>query len=352
MHKFIMLTGFFIWAVSSHVSAQTARDGVELARDGKFQEAIAVWEEIGDAISFRNIGGVYLSGVLGSTDLEAAREYLERAADMGDAQAMLSLGYVYLNGAGTPPDPSKAKSWFMRASNLGSPEAKYMVSKMILDGSVSEADNFHALELLQASADAGFPKALVRVGDLLRSGTYTKRDVNRALSYYRAAADSGLAEALNTIGDIYLFAELGEADIEKALSYYSKASENGVKASMYSMAFLLYSDPDSDQNSLIRAYNLAKTAALSWDEQAQYLLGRMYIEGRYTARNAEEAFFWLDLAASAGVFEAHHLRALVETELGPDLAKTVHTRAQMWFEKNHSTPHDHRLITNNQHIFR
>ena len=352
MNKLILLATFSLWAFAAHVSAQTAEDGVRLAREGKFQEAITVWEEIGDAISLRNIGGVYISGVLGSEDLETARDYFEQAANLNDAQAMLSLGYIHLSGAGVPKDLATAKGWFVRASDLGLPEAKYMVSQLILDNPHSESDALHAIELLQASAGAGFPKALVRVGDLLRSGTYTEQDVNKALSYYQAAADSGIAEALNTIGDIYLFAELGAANVDKALTSYNKAIEKGVKSSMYSTAFLIYSNPGSNENALSRAYELAKTAALAWDEQAQLLLGRMYIEGRYISRNAEEAFFWLDLAASAGVFEAHHLRALAEMELGPVAAKEIHTRARMWFEENHSTPHTHRLITNNEHRFK
>lgn len=351
MNKLILLATLLIWTATGHVSAQTAEDGVKLALEGKFPEAMAVWEAIGDAISLRNIGGVYISGVLGSQNLEAARDYLERAANMNDAQAMLSLGYIHLNGAGTPADLATAKGWFVRASDLGLPEAKYMVSQLILDRPNSESDVLHAIELLQASANAGFPKSLVKVGDLLRSGTYTEQDVNKALSYYQAAADNGVAEALNTIGDIYLFAELGEADTGKALTAYNRAIEKGVKASMYSAAFLLYSSPDANQNTLSRAYDLAKTAALAWDEQAQLLLGRMYIEGRYISRNMEEAFFWLDLAASAGVFEAHHLRALAATELGSKAVEKLHARARMWFDENHSTPHTHRLLTNNQHRF-
>lgn len=352
--KATCLSGLLFLALSiMPVQAQTAADGIKLATEGKLQEALALWEEVGDGPSLSNIGGVYVSGVLGGApDLEKARGYFERAADLGDAKAMLSLGYLYANGLGVAKDPALAETWFSQAADQSLPEAQFMLARMILDRSATTDEINAALAAMMAAANAGFPGALVAVGDLLRSGTYTDRDVPKAISYFKSAAEAGMVEAWTTLGDIYLFAELGTPDIAQAIVHYRKAAELGSVKAMYSLAYFFYHDPGADDQLRQSAFDLARTAALAWDEQAQLLLGRMYLDDLAVPRDAAQAYFWLDLAASAGVVEAHHLRALAFALIGEAQAEAMHQDARKWFEENHATPHTHRLIGAGTHQFR
>ncbi len=334
------------------VFAETTQDGVAAATDGRFEDAKQIWEDVGDAAALRNLGGLYLSGVLGSTDLEKALQYFQQSADMGDAQAMLSLGHMYANGMGVDVNAAVAESWFGQAANAGLPEGEFMWARSVLDRGASPDETQKALNFLTSASEAGLPAANYAIGDLLRTGTYTDQDVQRALLFYSAAGDSGMTEAFNTLGDIYLFAELGAPDISQAIEYYRKAAEQGNTTAMYSLAFLFYSDPGADEQLLSSAFNFAQSAAMAWDEQAQLLLGRMYLDDRAVPRDNAQAYFWLDLAASAGVVEAHHIRALAFAGLGETRAAAIHDEARRWFDENHAVPHTHRLLGSAAHNFK
>jgi hypothetical protein len=338
-------------AYTAPVFAQTTEEGVEAAMEGRFADAKAIWEQSGDAAALRNIGGLYVSGVMGVTDLDLARAYFERSADMGDAQSMLSLGYIYRNGMGVEKNGDLAEGWFAQAANLGLAEAKFMWARTVLDRSGDRSEVEAALGKMNEAAAAGNLLALNSIGDLLRSGTFAEQDVEKALSYYQSAANNGLVEAWNTIGDIYLFAELGAPDIAKAIEAYMTGAENGNTTSMYSLAYLFYNDPGADDQLRQTAFNYAQTAALAWDEQAQLLLGKMFLDGTATTKDDSQAYFWLDLAASAGVVEAHHLRALAYAGIGAELASAVHEQARKWFSENHAVPHTHRLLGAGAHSF-
>ncbi len=347
-----LLFGLGLTVIASAGWALSTEDGVAAARDGRFDEARKIWEEVADAAALRNLGGLHLSGVLGQPDFDAARGHFLTAADLGDAQAMLSLGYINARGMGQDKDAATAEVWFAKAAALDQPEGQFMLARTLLDRNRTDAETQDALDMLNLSAGVGYPPALVLVGDLLRSGTYTDQDVGMAVAYYQSAADAGAVDAMTKLGDVHLFAELGAPDIPAAVRHYLRAAENGATDAMYALAFLFYNDTGADQTLLQTAFNHAQTASLGWDERAQLLLGKMYLDGRATRTNYSEAYFWLDLAASAGVVEAHHLRALAHAQIGPEEAEKVHDRARTWFRENHTTPHVHRLLANNEHAFR
>jgi len=331
---------------------QTTHDGVQLAMQGRFDDAREVWENVGDGAALRNLAGLFVTGVLGQPDLNAARDHFSRAAALGDAQAMLSLGYMSLNGAGTTRNAGTAEDWFRKAAARDLPEGQVMLARSILDRPADAAEIEHALTQLNAASEALHPPALMLIAELLRSGSFTEMDVEKAAEFYELAAELGAAEALGELGDMYLFAEIGAPDIPRANDYYVQASEKGVSGAMYSLAYLLYGEPDAGAETLDRAFGYARMSSLAWDERGQLLLGRMYIDGRAVPQDYEQAYFWLDLAASAGVIEAHHLRALAHAAIGDDGAEKMHAVARRWFDENHDTPHVHRLLQTSEHKFR
>lgn len=332
-------------------AGQSVQDGEQAAMAGQYVEAKDIWETVGDAASLRNLGALYLSGVLGSADYAQALTYFQQAADWGDTQAMLGIGFIYKNGLGVDANNDLAEGWFLRAAEQGLPQGQFMWARSVLDRSATNEETQKALTMMRAAAEVRFPDALASVADLMRTGTYTEQNVPLALEYYRAAAEGGLVDAWNTIGDLHLFAELGAPNIPEAIRNYQIAAQNGSTAAMYSLAYLFYNDPGADDQLLQTAFNYAQSAALVWDEEAQLLLGQMYLEGTATAKNDAQAYFWLDLAASAGVVEAHHLRALAFAGIGAEQAAAIHEEARTWFDENHAVPHTHRLL-NGTHNFR
>lgn len=332
--------------------AHTADDGLIAAREGRYEDALAIWRASGDAAAFHNIAGLYLTGVLGRPDVRTARTYFERAAEQDFAPAMLSLGHLEQNGLGAPADLVAAEMWFARGAALGSTEAKVAWARAVMGRNAESAELHKALEYLKAAAEDGDPQALTSIGDLLRTGTFVEKDVRRAILYYEQAAARGAPRSLNAVGDIHLFAELGAPDIPAAVKAYRAAAAAGSTDAMYSLAYLFDNDPAADAQLKTDAYQFAKAAALAWHEYAQLLLGRMYLNGEGVAVDPQQAYFWLVLATSAGIAEAHHVKALAYAQIGAEQAKLVQDRAARWYDENHGVPHTHRLPDVAAHSFR
>ncbi|MBR9868300.1 MAG: sel1 repeat family protein [Oceanospirillales bacterium] len=304
----------------------------------------------GDAEASAKLGALYLSGSLGSPDFTMARKYLEIGADV-DLSARLAYGHLLMNGLGGKTDLNKAEQVFAKAAEKGSLEGLYLKSKLVLGRQASDSEVQTAVVNISNAADKGFPPALSTVGEFYRTGTFTKKNPELAIEYFLKAAKGGYAEGLTSAADMYLFSELGRANIAEAEKHYREAVSKGVKSASYSLAFLLYHKNPENKELLSEAFQIAKIAAFAWDERCQYLLGLMYFEGLATPADAEQAYFWLDLAASAGVFEAHHIRAISASSLTDKQVSRTKARAQEWFTANHNQPHKHLFIDNNVHRY-
>ncbi|NVK06019.1 MAG: SEL1-like repeat protein [Marivivens sp.] len=342
--------------VGSFPSAFAQTNSVqELLQQGDFEAVSQIWEDAianGDLSNMRNLAKLHYSGALRLSDTARALELLKSALDAGDIAASLDLGYIYQGGIGVQKDLAAAEYYFELAYQAGNNEAAYLYSKLILSRSASDQEIGAALEALRRSSMVGYGPSLSAVADLMRTGTYMPTNLQTAVDYYEKAGQNGYFQGFNSIGDMYAFAEMGPADLNKAVEWYELAASNGIAAANYSLAMILYSNPESSEEDLTRAFEYAKVAALSWDEGAQTLLGRMYLEGRAVPIDAFEAYFWLDLAASASVLEAHHLRAIASQMIGNDKSEQAHTSASEWFTQNHATPHIHRLLEDNFHAFK
>lgn len=311
------------------------------------------WEaqsQKGDAEASAKLGALYLSGSLGSPDFKKARKYLALGVDTG-LSARLAYGHLLMKGLGGKVDLVAAEDVFGKAADQGSLEGLYLKSKLVLGRNATEAEVRKAVQNISNTANKGFPPALSTMAEFYRTGTFLDKNPEAAIEYYIRASNGGYAEALSSIAEMYLFAELGAADITKAEEYYRQAISKGVKSANYSFAFFLYNKEPDNKKLLNEAYRVAKTASFAWDERCQYLLGVMYYEGTAVTRDNEQAYFWLDLAASAGVFEAHHIRALAAKALTEKQISSVKIRAREWFEANHNRPHGHLFIDSSTHRY-
>ena len=70
-------------------------------------------------------------------DLSAARLLLNRAAEAGDAQAAMALGATYdprvlreLRALGASADVEKARSWYQKAAEMGASEANQRLQQL------------------------------------------------------------------------------------------------------------------------------------------------------------------------------------------------------------------------------
>lgn len=355
-HKFLQylsIIGLICLLVLQHAIARAETDTTKPTLE-QLVQARKQWTQQsldGDAHASAKLGALYLSGSLGSPDYVKARTYLKHGATV-DLSSLLAYGHLLMHGLGGEVDTATAEEYFKEAASQDSMEGLYLHSKLVLSRKITEVEITSAVKNIYQAAQKGFPPALATMGEFYRTGTFVNLDPAQAIEYYQQAANGGYTEALATIAEMYLFAELEEADIQQAKVMYRQALSEGVKSASYSLAFLLYNQGSLDPDSLNEAFRTAEIAAYAWDERCQYLLGLMYYEGKAIDQDMEKAYFWLDIAASAGVFESHHIRALATDSLTTEQIQSVKLRAKKWFNDNHDRPHKHIFIDNAIHRYK
>jgi TPR repeat protein len=174
-----------------------------------------------------------------------------------------------------------------------------MVASALLSNSAQTADpqNSGIDPALLAKANAGDVAAQVAVGESYAAGKGAVRDLNQAAEWYRKAAGKN-----DISGELHLAALYRDGgkgfprDMVQAATWYRKAAEQG-------------------------------------DVTAQATLGLLYSLGQGVAKSDVEAYFWLDLAASAkGPKQQQYAqnRQLIGTHITTDELEEVQERVAKW----------------------
>jgi hypothetical protein len=143
-------------------------------------------------------------------------------------------------------------------------------------------DTKSGLEALESAARSGEVMALWKLGRMYADGDGVKQSDQRAFEYFRMLADSHAEETPGTTPAVFVakaFVEIG--------SYY------------------LTGIPDYLKPDAVCAHQMFSYAASYFrDPDAQYRLGRMYLDGEGVAKDAKQGVRWLSLAASKGQYQA------------------------------------------------
>ncbi len=160
---------------------------------------------------------------------------------------------------------------------------------------------------LEYAAAAGHPIAQWKLGRMYAEGDGVKQDDLRAFEYFRDIADAHADESPGTPRARFVsnaFVALG--------SYYLEGIANSpVKA-----------DPDRAREMFTYA------ASYFGDSDAQYQLGRMYLEGYGGVKDPKQAARWLQLAANKGHHQAQALLGILLFK-GETVARQA-ARGLMW----------------------
>ncbi|MFD2180841.1 tetratricopeptide repeat protein [Rhodoplanes azumiensis] len=144
-------------------------------------------------------------------------------------------------------------------------------------------DTKNGLSSLEYAAASGHPIAQWKLGRMYAEGDGVKQDDVRAFEYFREVADAYADESPGTPRARFVanaFVALG--------NYYLDGIPNSV----------VKSDPDRAREMFTYA------ASYFGDPDAQYHLGRMYLEGYGGVKDARQAARWLQLAANKGQYQA------------------------------------------------
>lgn len=151
-----------------------------------------------------------------------------------------------------------------------------------------------------AKAQAGDVEAMEAVASMYYSGTGApKRDVPAGLNWERKAAQAGNADAQLSLGDIYFKAQgpgYPAPNHAEAFKWYELAAKQGNTQALLKVADF-YELGDGVKKDPAQALKFVRQAAeANADKDAALRLGRMYAEGRGTAKNVLEANRWLAMA--------------------------------------------------------
>jgi uncharacterized protein len=143
-------------------------------------------------------------------------------------------------------------------------------------------DTKSGLEALEYAARNGAVMALWKLGRIYADGDGVKQSDQRAFEYFRTLADSHAEETPGTTPAVFVakaFVEIG--------NYYLTGIPNYIKTDA------------------ARAHQMFSYAAsYFWDPDAQYRLGRTYLDGQGTVKSPTQAVRWLSIAAGKGQYQA------------------------------------------------
>ena len=144
-------------------------------------------------------------------------------------------------------------------------------------------DTKAGITALEYAAANGHTIAQWKLGRMYADGDGVNRDDLRAFEYFRSIAEAHADEARGTPQARFVanaFVALGNYYLEGIPDTYVKADPDRARE-MFSYAASYFGDPD-----------------------AQYRLGRMYLDGNGGGKDPKQAARWLSLAAHKGQFQA------------------------------------------------
>lgn len=122
--------------------------GLQLLDSGRARDGLALLQSAADAglapAQYR-LAKIYEHGDGAPRDLNAAREWTERAARGGNCRAMHDLGVYYAQGESVQRNETLAFSWFQQAASLGVVDSQYNLGLLYQHGRGVEANVDNAL---------------------------------------------------------------------------------------------------------------------------------------------------------------------------------------------------------------
>ncbi|MGA2234723.1 MAG: tetratricopeptide repeat protein [Terriglobales bacterium] len=129
----------------------------------------------GDPLAGWLAGRLYLLGIGGLADRDAAQKWLKVSADQNNP-----YGAYYLGRLMADRDYTKAPKLYKIAADQGLPQAQYFYAKTLRDGRGIPQDRFTAYIWYTIAADAGYAAAGPDLGELNNGGYFTTDQISEA----------------------------------------------------------------------------------------------------------------------------------------------------------------------------
>ena len=216
-------------------------------------------------------------------------------AEEGNAQAQFMLGQIYQRGASQKQDLKKALHWYRQSAGQGNIDATYAAIALCLSAKVRCPAKDRAA-WVKSAAEKGHGEAQVLLGQhLMQGGLGLKKNVVEAYLWLTKAAATltGYAGMRGELAEKHMSPTEIEA-AEKLLAERLGAGDRAAAAGAFAHRAGDYA----------AALDHFVAAAEAGHLQAQYMLGRMLLDGQGGTRDVAKAREWLRQAA-----EGDHAKA-------------------------------------------
>jgi TonB family protein len=264
----VVLTGMSTGALADY------DDGAAAYERGDYETALREWLPLaksGDERAQLSVGSMYLEGEGVEVDHRLALKWIRRAARQKFAPARLALGEMYEYGHGVEADPGKAMSWYREAALGGSPDAMMILSRKLLEGRLVEQDRGEAFEWL------------------IRAASQNHKEAKLSL---REAVDGASPEQL---------------------------------ADFVRYGWNLYRQGKYDS-----AAHAWRTLANHGVSEAQYMLGKLYANGRGVLIDKTAAYKWLTISSRNPELDTQELLEELAAVLSPAQVEVARRQAAIW----------------------
>jgi TPR repeat protein len=183
-------------------------------------------------------------------------------------------------------------------------EAKVRLASIMsvgLCGEGTEEENFQqSIKLLHEAADEGSIKAYYGLYVMNHGNASLTPDSEVALRWLIKAAEAGEPRGQSQLGFFYDEGVIVKKDIKKAIYWYNEAIKNNSNRARYNLASVYLDGQSSTPQKIKEAISLYLVAAKQGHDDSKVALGGIYYSDKYGQKNEEQAFYWMNAAASNG----------------------------------------------------
>jgi TPR repeat protein len=278
----------------------------------------------GDGIGFLGLATLELNATNPVPDLDKARDWLLKAADLNIPNALFTLGRLselryIVHDPAVKPDYKQAAMWYQRAADAGHKGAANRLIELTSQGKVASSTSLPTQ--IQKAADMGSWQARLELARLYLKGAAKPRGTNEEpVALLQSLAREGRSEARLELADLYRTGHLVPKDPVQALMLIWSASIADDAAERIDDL-----KEAARQNRPVAAFNQGLEQAYplfidalhnNQNTAATMRLANNYLDGTYPP-NEIAAAAWFSLAAERGVPEAAARRDQLLQKLDP-----------------------------------
>lgn len=274
-----------------------------------------------DPITLSHLGIIYYTK--NPIDFPRAFHFFTLSAKQNNSLSQFYIGKIYYEGKHVTKDINKAIEFFTLSAKQKDLYSQYYLGLIYLE----LQDIKTAIYYFSISANENFVQSQINLGIIYNFGILTQKDIHKAIIYYNLAANQDNKFGHFYLGLIYYNAQYNCINIQKAIFHLNHAAKRGIWIANYYLGLIYFEDRfiprdfgkaidyfslaaerNFEMASLYlgkilyekRNYQNAKKYLLraSKYEEAQHLLGDIFLYYDFDSLNVEKAIHYYTLAAN------------------------------------------------------